>query len=132
MTGKTVVDFAQLHKGMTVQTADGAKLGAIAEVWVGTDPLDTTAAWDEDLCSRVEVHAFHQQGGPLYIPYHVLAAVTGQRVTLTVDAATIHTRNWHHRPSWLPPQAVGGISVGIMHEGGAEVLVAMPRPKRPD
>jgi hypothetical protein len=130
MGGKNVINITQLRKGMEVHSVDGAKLGTIAEVWVGTDPLDSTTACDEDLCSRVEVHAFHQQGGPLYIPYNALAAVASHSVTLNVDAATVHTRNWHHRPSWLPTQGGGGISVGILHEGLAQVMVAVPRPGR--
>jgi hypothetical protein len=132
MVGKNVIDITQLRKGMEVHAVDGAKLGTIAEVWVGTDPLDSTMACDEDLCSRVEVHAFHQPGGPLYIPYNALAAVAGHSVSLNVDAATAHTRNWHHRPAWLPTQAGGGISVGIMHAGLAQVRIAVPLPGPPE
>ena len=49
--------IAQVHKGMEVHTADGQKLGKVAEIWLGTDPTATNPRCDEELCSRLEVHS---------------------------------------------------------------------------
>ena len=98
MAGSNVVDITQIRKGMEIHAADGVKLGKIAEVWVGTDPVDSTTRCDEDTGSRLEVH---ERGGPLYIPYSAIASVSGKSVTLNVDAATAHTKPWKHRPTWI-------------------------------
>lgn len=124
------IDISRLRRGMKVQTADGARLGTIAHVWEGTDPTDSTLPCDEELCSRVEVHAIHQQGGPLYLPYSALTAVSGRAVSLNVDAATVHARNWHHRPSWLPPQSRVGMAVGIVPAGMTQVTVGVPQRRK--
>jgi quinol monooxygenase YgiN len=98
--GEIAFSMEQIHKGMEVRSADGVKLGKVAEVWVGSDPADSTAPWDDDACSRLEVH---ERGGPLYIPCSAIAGVSGKGVTLNVDATTARTMPWHYRPSWLAP-----------------------------
>ena len=98
MAGSNVIDITQIRTGMEVQAADGVKLGKIAEVWVGTDPRDSTTRCDEDTCSRLEVRV---RGGPMYIPYSALAGVSGKSVTLNVDAATAQAKPWQYRPPWI-------------------------------
>jgi hypothetical protein len=56
LAGSNMVDITQVRKGMEIHAADGIKLGKIAEVWVGTDPVDSTTQCDEETCSRLEVH----------------------------------------------------------------------------
>ena len=98
MAGSTVIDITQIRTGMEVQAADGVTLGKIAEVWVGTDPKDSTTRCDEDTCSRLEVHV---RGGRMYIPYSAIAGMSGKRVTLNVDAATAQAKPWKYRPPWI-------------------------------
>ncbi len=100
MASENVV--ARVRKGMEVHTADGQKLGKVAEVWLGTDPTATHPRCDEELCSRLEVHS----GGVLkrsvlYVPYNAIGAVSPNEVTLTVDAATVNSHDWVQRPRWL-------------------------------
>ena len=93
--------IARVRKGMEVHTADGQKLGKVAEVWLGTDPTASNPLCDEELCSRLEV----QSGGlfkrtSLYVPYSAIAGVAADHVTLNVDAATVRERPWNQKPRW--------------------------------
>ncbi len=94
----TTNPIAQIHEGMEVHTADDAKLGKIARVWIGTDPSGGSTRCDEDVCSRLEVHT---REGTLFIPSNAIARVAGKWVTLTVDAAGIHEHDWFRRPDWI-------------------------------
>ncbi len=47
MASENVV--ARVRKGMEVHTADGQKLGKVAEVWLGTDPTATHPRCDEEM-----------------------------------------------------------------------------------
>ena len=94
--------IARVRKGMEVHTADGKKLGKVAEVWLGTDPTAANPRCDEEICSRLEVHS----GGlfkrsVLYVPYSAIANVTADHVTLSVDAATVNEHDWTKKPSWV-------------------------------
>ncbi len=100
MTSGNIIPIARIRKGMEVTTADGQKLGKVAEVWAGTDPTASNPRCDEEICSRLEVHG----GGVFsrkvrYIPYNAIADVT-DKVTLNVDAATVDERAWNARPRW--------------------------------
>jgi hypothetical protein len=53
--------ITQVRKGMEVHTADGQKLGKVAEIWLGTGPTATNPRCDEELCSRLEVHRASQK-----------------------------------------------------------------------
>ncbi len=93
--------IARVRKGMEVHTADGQKLGKVAEVWLGTDPTASHPRCDEELCSRLEVHS----GGVFkrsvrYVPYSAIANVS-DHVTLSVDAATVNGYDWVQRPRWM-------------------------------
>ena len=102
------IDMARIRKGMEVHTSDGAKLGKVAEVWLGTDPAPGAQWCDEEVCSRLEVH----QGGllkktALYVPYSAIADVSGETVTLNADEAAARAKaGWLHRPGWIS----GGVS----------------------
>ena len=95
--------MAQIHEGMEVKTSDGKTLGRIANVWVGTDPISSSVRCDDEVCSRLEVHLPHRRGRR-YIPYSVIAGVSGRSVNLNVDEKTVNERLWHQRPPWLPPE----------------------------
>jgi hypothetical protein len=128
---RTRIDISRVHKGLAVHSADGIKLGTVTEVWIGIDPSESTAPYDEELCSRVEVH--HSHDAPWYIPADVMAAVDGDVVTLHVDAATARTLPWHHRPAWLPAANTGGLMVGMAPRTGSlapPVKALFPRPLR--
>jgi hypothetical protein len=93
--------IAHVRKGMEVHTADGQKLGKVAEIWLGTDPTASNPRCDEELCSRLEVH-----GGSLlkrtvlYVPYSAIANVAADHVALNTDAATVQERAWTQKPRW--------------------------------
>ncbi len=95
------VDMARIHKGMQVHSSDGAKLGKVADVWIGVDPTHSNERCDEELCSRLEVHHGLLRKEVLYIPYNAIAEVSDEAVRLKVDEATAHSRNWSLRPKWI-------------------------------
>jgi hypothetical protein len=97
--------LGQIHKGMEVHTADDVKLGKAQEVWFGTDPTHSGEAWDEELCSRLEVR---QAGSALYVPAYAIARVSGRWVILTMDADSVAEHNWHRRPLWIPVEGEVG------------------------
>ncbi len=98
------IDIGQVHKGMEVHTLDGVNLGKVEEVWLGTDPASATARCDEEVCSRLEVHRRERlfKDVVLYVPYSAIAAVSGEAVTLNVDAQTAGAKGWSRKPAWLP------------------------------
>ena len=96
------VDMGQVRKGMHVRSSDGADLGKVAEVWLGTDPTAAHARCDEEVCSRVEVHRGLLRKQVLYVPYSAIAAVSGTDVMLYVDAQTAWAKGWSRKPAWLP------------------------------
>jgi hypothetical protein len=88
---------------MEVRTSDNVRLGKIAQVWIGSDPTDSTARCDEELCSRLQVR---HRDEILYIPYSAIADVNNKTVHLNVDAAAANEHYWTRRPSWIPAGAV--------------------------
>lgn len=99
-----MVDVAQVGEGMVVLTSDGAELGTVAEVWIGTDPGSDGERCDEEVCSRLEV----QRGGfpersVLYVPSGAIDQVLVKSVLLNVDEATARSGGWSHRPKWIIP-----------------------------
>ena len=114
--GELTFSLDQIRPGMEVQTADGITLGKIAEVWVGRDPVDSATPWDDEVCSRLEVH--HGRGR-LYIPYSAIAGVSGATVSLNVEAAAVHMRPWRQPPAWI---------LGDERAGSVRVRGYLPRP----
>jgi hypothetical protein len=88
----------RVRPGMEVRSADGKMLGRISEVWLGSDPVSSTARCDEDVCSRLEVR---REDAATYIPYNAIASVSGKIVTLAVDAATVSEKGWYRKPLWI-------------------------------
>ena len=97
--------IAQIHEGMEVHFADGARLGKIAQVWIGTDPASSATPCDEDVCSRLEIH---RRDATLYIPYSAIAGVSGNIVTLNVDTAMANEKGWHRPPAWITQESASG------------------------
>ena len=61
--------MGQVCKGMEVRTADGHKLGRVADVWYRTDPTASNPRCDDDVGSRLEVHHGVLGRSVLYVPY---------------------------------------------------------------
>jgi len=95
----------RIQDGMHVKSSDGVDLGRITEVWVGTDPASGSGLWDEEVCSRIEVHRGRRgRGATMYIPYNMIADVTGKEVVLRVDSEAVKSKAWawHMPPDWIP------------------------------
>jgi hypothetical protein len=99
--------IAQARAGMEVRTADGQKLGTVAEVWYSTDPTAQDPQCDEAVCSRLEVYHGFLVHRVLYVPVRVIAAVAHGHVTLTVDAATVNEQAWGTEPAWIAAAETG-------------------------
>ncbi len=97
------IELGQVRKGTHVRTSDGADLGKVKEVWLGTDPTSTHARCDEEICSRLEVH--HREGlfkdVAMYVPYSAIAEMSRDTVVLKVDEATARSKGWTTRPRWI-------------------------------
>ena len=90
----------RLHEGMEVHAADGTKLGKITQIFYGADTPGSSVASEEETC--LEVHHGLLGRERLYLPYRVVAGVTGNIVTLTVDGHTAReTPTWHRKPAWV-------------------------------
>ncbi len=88
----------RIRPGMEVRSADGKTLGKVNEIWLGSDPINSSARCDEEVCSRLEVH---RGDTTTYIPYNAIANVSGKVVTLTMDAATVSEKGWYRKPLWI-------------------------------
>ena len=96
------IPFNQIRERMEMLTADGTKLGKIKNIWIGTDPVGSSILWDEEVCSRLEVHHGFLNHRVLYIPYNAIADVSGSTVQLNIDAAAADEKeDWHHKPRWI-------------------------------
>ncbi len=94
--------MTRIRPGMQVQGADGRSVGKVREVWIGTDPRQSSERCDEEECSRLEVH---HGAATLYVPYNAIAEVTGKAVQLQMDAALVNEKGWHRKPRWIPDEA---------------------------
>jgi hypothetical protein len=92
--------IGRLNVGMPVWTADGKKLGTIAELYCGSDRVDSTGHRDDEHCTHLEVHAgLFGSGLVLFIPVDAVASVADKHVRLTMDTTTVHDQgNWIRRP----------------------------------
>lgn len=97
------IDIGLVHKGMEVKASDGASLGKVKEVWLGTDPTSTHARCDDEVCSRLEVHHRERlfKDVAMYIPYSAIAEISGDTVVLNVDEASSRSKGWSARPRWI-------------------------------
>ena len=94
--------LSQIRPGMEARSADDVWLGTVRMVWYGDDPIQSSIWCDEAACSRVEI-----DGGSvtLYIPYSMIADVTGMVVALTLDAAAVNAKGWSRKPAWIPDRS---------------------------
>ena len=95
--------FRDITKGMDVYDHDGDKVGTIGEIYqpaaVGST-ASTTARPAGEFYLKVDT-GFLGLGKDLFIPSSAISAVTGDRVTLTVDKDLLDDMGWDHRPDWL-------------------------------
>ena len=98
MAGRSI--WMQIHHGMQVSTADGVRLAKVERIWYGSDPAEH-AAWDDEVCSRLEVRHGFWGHEAVYVPVRVIAAVADTGVTLVMDAATVNEQPWTAKPKWI-------------------------------
>jgi hypothetical protein len=110
----------QIHKGQEVQTSDGVSVGTIAQVWWGTEPVDTVTPCADETCLEVQMSAIGW-GNKLYIPCSAVASVSEQQVTLSCDAETAATKPWINRPAWIGADSSGSLLglLGLSQQRGA-------------
>ena len=99
--------IGQVRTGMEVRTADGHKLGTVAQVWYGTDLTAQDPECDAAVCSRLEVYHGVMVHHVLYVPARAIAEVAGGHVTLNVDAATVNEQAWGTEPPWIATAQTG-------------------------
>jgi len=103
--------IGRLKPGMTVTTADGTKLGTIAELYCGADRVDSTGHVDEEHCTHLEVHTGLFGSGPvLFIPASAVGSVMDKHVRLNVDVNTVREQgSWTRRPPDEPKEGRLGV-----------------------
>ncbi|MDP9350687.1 MAG: PRC-barrel domain-containing protein [Chloroflexota bacterium] len=86
---------------MEVLTSDGTSLGKVTEVYFGTEPANSFETCDDE--TSVEVHrgGLFGKGVTMYVPCRAVAGVSGDTVTLNVDAETATAKGWARKPSWI-------------------------------
>jgi hypothetical protein len=125
----------QINVDMEVQTADGSKLGTVAEVWpdvgvgeswgaAGSMPQTGAEA------TNVAEYAFSEampgegdryfrvrepDGSDLYVPFAAVSGVNGEVLTVAVDAEAIPAMQWDVIPDFIniknEPDSHGGSNV---------------------
>lgn len=90
----------QITEGMEVRSSEGAKLGKVAQVYIGSDPTGSTVPSEDETCIEVRRGLLGREA--IYIPCRVVADVSGAGVTLNIDQDTVNsTPSWYHKPSWV-------------------------------
>lgn len=97
----------QAREGMSVQTADGQKLGKVKQVWFGIDPTASDPRCDEDICSRLEVHQGFLKHTVMYIPSNAIANVDSGHIVLNVDMSAVGEHDWLKQPHWIAAARAG-------------------------
>ena len=93
--------IVQIQEGLAVQTADGNSVGTITRIWWGSIPTDQFTVADDETCFEIQ-HCALAQGCTLYVPCSVVADVTSDGVTLTLNAEAVKAKAWKQKPKWLP------------------------------
>jgi hypothetical protein len=95
--------FAPIREGMTVEDADGDKVGTVGKIYqpasVSSTASSTTAPAGE-LFLKVDT-GFLGLGKDRFIPASAIRNVTGDRVILTVDKDRVDEMGWDVRPTWI-------------------------------
>lgn len=94
---------ASISKGMTVEDADGDKIGTIGAIFQPaqvTSTASTTATPAGEAFMKVDT-GFLGLGRDLYIPAGAIRDVTEDRVILTVDKDRVDAMGWDQKPPWI-------------------------------
>jgi hypothetical protein len=95
--------FANITQGMTVEDADGDKVGTVdatflpAQVAAASAPAGTT---DGEAHMKVSTGLFGL-GSTLYVPASYIRGAKDDRVILTVDKGTTSELGWDQKPAWI-------------------------------
>lgn len=124
-----------IQPGQTVETADGAQVGTVSEVWtdvgtgeawgaVGSMPQNGSQATDQQLYAYSEAmpgegsnyfRVTTTDGQDLYVPFASVSEVRGGVLHLAVDADTVESLQWDIKPDFVnvasEPDSQGGSSV---------------------
>lgn len=99
MSGKSAID--QVREGMEVVTSDGVTLGRVTVVHRGSEPRDPWERCEDEACLEVYRGVLLGREVSLHVPCRAIAGVSGDVVTLNVDAEAAAARGWMARPSWV-------------------------------
>lgn len=95
--------FATISKGMTVEDADGDKIGTVGAIFqpaqVSSTAATTSPAGGEAIM-QVDT-GFLGLGADLYIPAGAIRDVTTDRIILTVDKDRVEMMRWDQKPAWI-------------------------------
>lgn len=95
--------FASIGKGMTVEDADGDKIGTVGAIFQPaqvTSTASTTATPAGEAFMKVDT-GFLGLGKDLYIPASAIRDVTQDRVILAVDKDRVDATGWDQKPHWI-------------------------------
>ena len=95
--------FASIGKGMTVEDADGDKIGTVGAIFQPaqvSSTASTTARPAGEAFMKVDT-GFLGLGKNLYIPTSAIRDVTEDRVILMEDKDRVDTMGWDQKPPWI-------------------------------
>jgi hypothetical protein len=95
--------FAPIREGMTVEDADGDKVGTVGKIYQPAS-VSSTASSSAEPAGQLFLKAdtgFLGLGKDLFIPASAIRDVTGDRVILTVDKDRVDGMGWDVRPPWI-------------------------------
>ena len=95
--------FAPIREGMTVEDADGDKVGTVGKIYQPASVTSTASSTTEpagELFLKVDT-GFLGLGKDQFIPASAIRDVTGDRVILTVDKDRVDEMGWDVRPTWI-------------------------------
>jgi hypothetical protein len=95
--------FAHIREDMTVEDADGDRVGTVGKIYQPASVASTASSAAEpagQLFLKVDT-GFLGLGKDLFIPASAIRDVTGDRVILTVDKDRVDEMGWDVRPAWI-------------------------------
>lgn len=93
----------QIHAGMTVEDADGDKIGTVGAIYQPVRVTSTGLSSAEPAGDAyLKVHAgLTWLGKNLYIPASAIRDVSGDRIILRIDESEVTNQGWDERPAWI-------------------------------
>ena len=93
----------QIHEGMTVEDADGDKIGTVGAIYQPVRVTSTGLSSAEPVGDAyLKVHAgLTWLGKNLYIPASAIRDVSGDRIILRIDETEVTNQGWDERPAWI-------------------------------